>query len=62
MTDSPRRNDVNRQVFAEREITAAMASVENMGSNPLLTEAVQLLQQAQSKVADFVDAEISSGG
>lgn len=53
--DVPRRNDMPRWTPAERAIYDATQAVEAAGAHPLLTDAVILLDQAQRKVADFVD-------
>lgn len=51
----PRRCCQDKMVPAELAITKAMESVETSGCDPLLTDAVILLQQARNKVADYVD-------
>jgi hypothetical protein len=51
----PRRNDIRLHTPAERAIREAIILVEEAGAHPLLTDAVVLLGQAQSKVADFVE-------
>jgi hypothetical protein len=43
---------------AETAIRDAMLAVEDAGADPLLTEAINLLQQARDKVADYVDRDI----
>lgn len=55
-----RRNDVTTMVPAELAIRNAIEKVENMTSDEHLTKAVVLLQEAQDKVADFVDASARS--
>lgn len=50
-----RRNDILQMTRAELAIRNAMLEFENVGADPLLTEAVILLQSAQDKVADFVE-------
>lgn len=45
-------------VSAETAIANAMAEVEKMPCDPLLTDAVVLLSQAKEKVADFVDRQL----
>lgn len=54
-SEVPRRIDTLRWTPAERAIHDAVQVVEQAGAHPLLTDAVILLGQAQSKVADFVD-------
>jgi hypothetical protein len=51
----PRR--INTELFtpAETAIHQAIQAVEQLEAHPLLTDAVTLLTQAQSKVADHVD-------
>ena len=55
MFKMPRRRDINLMTPAELAIRNAIGIVEEVGCDPLLTEAVVLLEQAQEKVADFVD-------
>jgi hypothetical protein len=54
----PRRCRVDLYVSAETAIANAMAEVEKMPCDPLLTDAVVLLSQAKEKVADFVDRQL----
>src|SRR6185369_2263158 len=54
-TPSRRRIDIQRLTPAETAIRNAMLAVEDVGADPLLTDAVNLLQQARDKVADYVD-------
>lgn len=51
----PRRIRIDMFTPAERAIYDAVQVVEAAGAHPLLTDAVNLLQQARAKVADFVD-------
>lgn len=51
----PRRATLERMTPAELAIREAILAVEAAGCHPLLTDAVALLMQAQSTVADFVD-------
>lgn len=53
--EPPRRIRLDRLTPAERAIHDAVRAVEAAGCDPLLTDAVILLQQAREKVADFVD-------
>jgi hypothetical protein len=53
----PRRIDIERLTPAETAIRNAMIAVEEMPADSLLTEAVNLLQHARDKVADYVDRE-----
>lgn len=53
----PRRNRLYEMTCAERAIWDAVQAVEEVGADPLLTDAVILLQQAREKVADYVDKE-----
>ena len=53
----PRRIRVDLMTPAELAIRDAVAAVEQAGAHPLLTDAVNLLGQAQAKVADYVDAQ-----
>ncbi len=55
MDDIPRRIRIDLMTPAELAIREAVHAVECAGAHPLLTEAVNLLGQAQNKVADFVD-------
>ena len=60
-TSIPRRIDTLRHTSAEKAISDAMREVEELGCDPLLTDAVVLLQQARDKVADYVDAKKALG-
>jgi hypothetical protein len=51
----PRRIRLDRLTPAELAIRNAMTAVEEAGAHPLLTDAVNLLHQAATKVADYVD-------
>jgi hypothetical protein len=42
----------------ELAIRTAMLAVESMPADPALTDAVVLLEQAQARVADFIDAKV----
>lgn len=53
--DFPRRARIDLMTPAELAIREAMIAVEAVGAHPWLTEAVVLLEKAQSKVADYVD-------
>lgn len=50
-----RRNDLLEMTPAELAIREAVLLVERLPPDTRLTEAVVLLGQAQSKVADFID-------
>lgn len=54
----PRRSYLPGNTPAEIAIRRAMLAVEEMPAHPLLTDAVNLLQQAREKVADFVDGVV----
>lgn len=47
---------------AEKAIYDAMQVVENMAADERLTEAVSFLDEAQKKVADYVDAQLFERG
>lgn len=51
----PRRARLDLNTPAELAIRRAMDAVEAVGADPLLTDAVILLDQARQKVADYVD-------
>lgn len=55
MNDIPRRNRIDLLTPAESAIREAMLAVEQAGAHPLLTEAVELLDEAKNVVGDFVD-------
>lgn len=55
----PRRSYMHKWVPAEKAIFDAMLAVEYMPADPILTEAICLLQKARDKVADYVDAQIN---
>lgn len=54
-TDATRRIRLDLMTPAELAIHDAMLAVEGAGADALLTEAINLLQQARDKVSDFVD-------
>jgi len=54
-----RRNDLMEMTAAELQIREATMLVEQMGADSRLTDAVVLLERAQSKVADFIDGVAS---
>lgn len=54
----PRRNIISEQHPAELAIGIAMDKIENAGADPLLTDAIFLLQQAKDKVSDFIDGQL----
>lgn len=56
MNTIPRRIRLDLLTPAEKAIYDAVQEVEKVGADPLLTDAVVLLQQARDKVADYVDA------
>lgn len=51
----PRSHSVPHMTAAELAIRAAVQAVEEVGGDVLLTDAVILLDQAQRKVAEYVD-------
>jgi methionine synthase I (cobalamin-dependent) len=55
VNEIPRRMRVDMYTPAELAIREAILAVETAGADPLLTDAVVLLDQAKAKVADFVD-------
>ena len=59
MEKIPRRIRTDLYSPAEKAISDAMATVECMSADARLTDAVILLQQAQEKVADYVDEQSS---
>lgn len=52
-----RRCRIDLLTPAETAIRGAMLAVERAGCHPLLTDAVNLLEQAKNKVADFVELD-----
>jgi hypothetical protein len=57
MSKIPRRIRLDKFTPAEKAIWDAVQEVEKAGCDILLTDAVNLLQKAREKVADFVDRE-----
>ena len=53
----PRRARVDQYSPAEKSIHEAIQEVEKMPADERLTDAVRLLQEAQDKVADYVDGK-----
>lgn len=51
----PTRADMTFMSAAELAITSAMAEVEHAGTSPALTDAVTLLGEARSRVADHFE-------
>lgn len=58
----PRRNRLDLSTPAELAIRQAVNAVEAAGCHPLLTDAVNLLNQAREKVADYVDHQAAPTG
>lgn len=56
----PTRSDMQHWSEGERAIFDAVQVVEHMGGSPALTDAVNLLQRARSRVADHVEGETGS--
>jgi hypothetical protein len=56
----PRRIRVDLQTPAEGAIRAAIAAVEVVGADVLLTQSVQLLGRALDRLSDYVDANLPS--
>lgn len=54
-TDFPRRNCLDLATPAEKSLWDAMQAVEAAGAHPWLTDAINLIEQAKQKVADFVE-------
>lgn len=50
-----RRVQRDHQHAAERQIGDAMQAIERLGADPLLTDAVAKLQEAQRLVADWLE-------
>lgn len=57
--DIPRRNRIDQNSVAELAVRDVIQKVEAFGCDPLLTDAVVLLDQAREKIADYVDAQIA---
>ena len=57
-----RRRRLDLATPAEKAIFDAMQIVEELPADERLTDAVTLLQQAQDKVADYVDAQLFERG
>lgn len=56
----PRRACLESMTPAERAIYDAMQSVEHLGGDPLLTDAVTKLSDAQALVADWLEGKSST--
>jgi hypothetical protein len=56
----PRRNQRQLLTPAEIAIQDAIIVLDKAGAHPLLTDALDYLKKAQSKVADFVDKRIEN--
>lgn len=55
MSEIPRRCRVDLYTPAEAAIRNALIEVEKVGADVRLTDAVNLLSEAQNAVADYVD-------
>jgi hypothetical protein len=51
-----RRNDIQKQVPAERFITSALYALQTMPADEQLTRAENLLVEARNLIADVVDS------
>ena len=58
----PRRNQIDQLTPAELKIREALAAVEELGADVLLTDAVVALGEAADKLADYVDQELAQQG
>ena len=58
----PRRNRLDFNLPAELAIRNAVNEVERLGSDPLLTNCVVILQQAFDLLADYCDSLIAKNG
>ena len=54
----PRRNRVDLYTPAEKAIFDAIDAVESLGADTRLTDAVNLLGDAKSKVADYIEEQL----
>ena len=57
MSALPRRCYVNKMIPAELAIRNAVLTVEELGADQLLTDAVNLLSHAKDKVSDWYDQQ-----
>lgn len=55
----PRRICIDLLTPPEVALYKALAAVEEAGADPLLTDAVILIQQAREKVAEYVDRRLN---
>jgi hypothetical protein len=53
----PRRSRLDLNTSAELALWDAMDAIERAGAHPLLTEALNLLDEARNKLADFVELD-----
>lgn len=56
----PRRACIYLLAPAEKSVWDAVQTVEKLGADVRLTEAVVLLQQAREKLADYFDEQIQT--
>jgi hypothetical protein len=54
----PRRQTTDLLLYEELAIRSAVAAVERMGADPVLTEVVMLLDQARERLADYVESQL----
>lgn len=59
MDSIPRRSQLDKMIPVEMAIYDLVQEVEEMPPSPILTEAVNLLQKAREKVADWEDGRIA---
>lgn len=55
----PRRICIDLLTPPEVALYKALAAVEEAGADPLLTDAVILIQQAREKVAEYIDKRLN---
>lgn len=58
MTDLPRRGCTHLLTPQEEAIRDCVESIETMGADARLTDAINLLHAAREKVADYVDERV----
>lgn len=52
---TPRRNQLNKFTAKEMELYDIMQNIEKLGAHPLLTDVINLIDQARYKLADWVE-------
>jgi hypothetical protein len=53
----PRRSRIDLYTTTEKILANSIEAIENLGADPLLTEAISLVQLAKNKVSDYEERQ-----